>query len=48
LLDAKYISSTTKFLDGFYETINNPKKMKAEFSYPCHNPKITIKGLGKD
>ncbi len=26
LLDAKYVRSTTKFLDGFYETIGNPKK----------------------
>jgi hypothetical protein len=50
LLEAKYISSTTKFLDNFYATINNPNKLKAEFSYPCNlgNPNIVIKGLGKE
>lgn len=50
LLDAKSISATTKFLDGFYETINNPKKMKEEFSYPCRKdvPNFIIKGLQKD
>ncbi len=36
LLDAKYIKATTQFLDAFYETINNPKKLKTEFSYPCN------------
>jgi hypothetical protein len=47
LLDAKYIKSTTRFLDDFYETINDPKKMKSEFSHPCVNngPNIVIKGL---
>ena len=46
-LDARYIKSTIKFLDVFYETINNPKKMRSEFSYPCKEgvPRITIKGL---
>lgn len=37
LLDAKYVKSTTRFLDEFYETINDPKKLKEEFSYPCNN-----------
>lgn len=36
MLDAKYIKATTRFLDEFYETINNPKKLKTEFSYPCN------------
>ena len=36
LLDAKYVKATTRFLDEFYETINDPKKLKAEFSYPCN------------
>ncbi|MFN2456893.1 MAG: hypothetical protein ABR502_01720 [Chitinophagaceae bacterium] len=48
LLDAKYINATIKFLDGFYATINDAKKMRAEFTYPCNNPNIIIKGLGKD
>jgi len=50
LLDAKYISTTTKYLDNFYETINNPKKLKLEFSYPCTagTSNVVIKGLGKD
>jgi hypothetical protein len=47
LLDAKYIKATTRFLDDFYATINDPKKMKAEFSYPCTNKGVNyvIKGL---
>ncbi|MDQ3682239.1 MAG: hypothetical protein M3352_04090 [Bacteroidota bacterium] len=45
-LDARYVKSTTKFLDEFYATISNQKKMRSEFSYPCkEGPKITIKGL---
>src|SRR6476660_8302309 len=35
LLDAKYVKSTTKYLDEFYETINNPAAFRKEFSYPC-------------
>jgi hypothetical protein len=47
LLDAKYIKATTRFLDEFYTTINDPKKMRAEFSYPCNpaNTNYVIKGL---
>ena len=47
LLDAKYIKATTRFLDEFYATINDPKKMKGEFSYPCTNKgaNYVIKGL---
>ena len=47
LLDPKYVKATTKFLDEFYETINNPKKMKAEFSFPCNKTATNyiIKGL---
>jgi hypothetical protein len=49
-LNSKYVRSTTKFLDGFYVMINDPKKMRSEFSYPCKKgaPQITIKGLGGD
>jgi hypothetical protein len=37
LLEARYVKATTKFLDEFYETINDPKKLKSEFSFPCTN-----------
>ena len=48
LLDAKYVKNTTKFLDDFYETINNPKKLKSEFSFPCNKTATNyiIKGYG--
>lgn len=50
LLDPKYVKLTTRFLDDFYETINNQKRMRQEFSYPCKAgvPKIVIKNLQKD
>lgn len=48
LLDKKYIESTVRFLDEFYETINDPEKWQKEFAYPC-DPKgtgnVVIKGL---
>jgi hypothetical protein len=50
-LDAKYIKSATQYLDEFYNTINNEKKMKAEFSYPCDKNgtgNIIIRGLKKE
>ena len=50
LLDAKCVKSTCKYLDDFYSTINNAKRKKNEFGYPC-NPtgtgNIVIKGLKK-
>jgi hypothetical protein len=48
LLDAKYVSSTIKYLDDFYETINNPAAFKKEFAYPCDKNgtgNVVIKGL---
>jgi len=48
LLDEKYVSSTTKFLDEFYATINDPAKAKKEFLYPCDKNgtgNVVIKGL---
>jgi len=51
LLDAKYIRNTTKFLDEFYATINNPKLLKKEFQYPCDpngTGNVIIKGLRED
>jgi hypothetical protein len=50
-LDAKYIKTATRYLDGFYSTINNPKSLKEAFSYPCDKNgtgNIIIKGLKKD
>lgn len=48
LLDEAYRRTTLKFLDEFYETINNPKKFKSAIQYPC-NPEgtgnVVIKGL---
>ena len=50
LLQEKYKSSTTKFLDQFYDTINDPNKLKWEFNYPCRHAssKVIIKGLPKN
>jgi hypothetical protein len=51
LLDEKYIKNTTKFLDEFYNTINNPKLLKKEFQYPCDpngTGNVIIKGLRED
>ncbi|SDZ28193.1 hypothetical protein SAMN05444412_10961 [Rhodonellum ikkaensis] len=47
-LDQKYIQSTLKYLDAFYAIINNPKKVKQEFQYPCKEDgtgHVVIKGL---
>lgn len=51
LVDDKYIKSTTQYLDEFYTTINNPKKLQKEFSYPCDKNgtgNVVIKGLKED
>jgi len=51
LLDEKYLKTTLKFLDEFYETINDPKKVQAEFGYPCDKNgtgNVVIKGLRED
>jgi hypothetical protein len=46
LLDSRYIGATSKFLDEFFDTINDPKKLKAAFSYPCQQrTQVVIKGL---
>lgn len=48
LLDEKYVKKTSKFLDDFFETINDPKKAKQAFTYPCDpsgTGNIVIKGL---
>ncbi|HLG40086.1 MAG TPA: hypothetical protein VI461_10470 [Chitinophagaceae bacterium] len=51
MLDAKYIRSMTNYLDDFYSTINNPKKLEKEFRYPCDpngTGNVVIKGLKED
>lgn len=51
LLSSRYQRQTLTFLDQFYETINDPKKAKKVFSYPCDRSgtgNIVIKGLKKD
>ena len=51
LLDAKYIKSTIRYLDDFYETINNPKSWQKEFGFPCDKNgtgNVVIKGLKED
>jgi hypothetical protein len=48
LVDAKYVKAVTKYFDGFYATINDPKDLKKAFSYPCDpngTGNIIIKGL---
>ena len=51
LLSDQYQKQTLKFLDQFYETINNPKEVLKEFSYPCDKSgtgNVIIKGLKKN
>ncbi len=51
LLSNRYKKQTLKFLDQFYKTINDPKKVRKAFSYPCNKSgtgNIVIKGLKKN
>jgi hypothetical protein len=46
LISAKYIKSTTKFLDDFYKVINNDKNIETEFGNPCRvGSRVELKGL---
>lgn len=50
LLSNSYIKQTLKFLDQFFETINDPKKAKRDFTYPCDKSgtgNVVIQGLRK-
>ncbi len=50
-LDDGYVKSTSKYLDEFYKTINDPKAAKAAFGYPCDpngTGNVVIQGLSKD
>ena len=51
LLSSSYQKQTLKFLDQFYETINDPKKAQKAFSYPCDRSgtgNVVIQGLKKN
>jgi hypothetical protein len=51
MLEESYLKSTLKFLDDFYKTINDPKKLKYEFQYPCDpngTGNVVIQGLKKN
>jgi hypothetical protein len=51
LLDEKYIKSTIRYLDEFYNTINNTKAWHRDFAYPCDKNgtgNVIIKGLKED
>ena len=50
-LNARSVKTATKYLDDFYDTINDPKKLQKAFSYPCDKSgtgNIIIKGLKKE
>ncbi len=50
LLSSAYKKLTLKYLDDFYETINDPAKAAEAFSYPCYKSgtgHVVIKGLKK-
>ena len=50
LLHKSYIKQTTGFLNKFYLTINDPKRAKKAFNYPCLKTgtgNVVIKGLRK-
>ena len=48
LLPEKFVKSTTRYFDEFYETINKPSSWEKEFWYPCDpygTGNVIIKGL---
>ena len=48
LLPEKYVKATTKYLDEFYATINDPREVARQFGYPCddnNTGNVVIKGL---
>lgn len=48
LLDKRYIRLTVKYLDDFYRTINDSRRARREFQYPCQEGgtgHVVIKGL---
>lgn len=50
-LEEGYVKSTVRYLDDFFKTINDPKRLKNEFQYPCQadgTGNVVIQGLKKD
>jgi len=50
-LSESYVKRTLKFLDEFYETINDPEEAEVDFTYPCDpngTGNVVIKGLRED
>ena len=50
LVDNRYVKSTIKFLDEFYETIADKKSIERDFGYPCNKHgtgNVVITGLKK-
>jgi hypothetical protein len=48
LLDEKSVKYCKQYLEGFFDTISNPKKWERDFSYPCNESgtgNVVIKGL---
>jgi hypothetical protein len=48
MLKERYVRQTLRYLDNFYETINDPEEMEKAFSYPClagGTGNVVIKGL---
>ena len=48
LPEEKHIKQSLKYLDEFYQTINNPKMAAKAFQYPCKprgTGNVVIKGL---
>ena len=51
LISDSYQKHTLKFLDKFYEAINDPKTAARDFLYPCDKSgtgNVIIKGLKND
>ena len=45
-LNSKYLKFATRFLDDFYNTIDNPKSIEEVFNKPCRtNVRVELKGL---
>lgn len=50
-IEESYRKATLRYLDEFYETINDSKKLKNEFQYPCRadgTGNVVIKGLKQE
>jgi hypothetical protein len=51
LVDERYVRTVTAFLDEFFATINDPKRLARDFTYPCDpngTGNVVIKGMRDD